>query len=92
MAYVEEGKAHYELLKCLTPQRSQAKRMGWQWGWDGLTPDTATSQGVLVVPRLHSLEISPLWYAGSAKCSHHVCPISCLCLGASRAPSTFFRI
>lgn len=89
MAYVEEGKAHYELL---TPQRSQAKRMGWQWGWDGLTPDTATSQGVLVVPRLHSLEISPLWYAGSAKCSHHVCPISCLCLGASRAPSTFFRI
>lgn len=90
MAYVEEGKAHNELLKCLTPQRSRAKTMGW--GWDGMDSDTATSQGALFVPGLHSLEISPLWYAGSAKCSHHVCPVSCLCLGASRAPSTFFRI
>jgi len=41
--------------------------MGWDgMGWDGLFPDTGTSQGALVVPGLHSLEISPLRYAGSA--------------------------
>lgn len=46
----------------------------------------------MVVPGLHSLEISPLWYAGSVKPSHHACPISSLHLGACKAPSTFFRI